>query len=271
MMTTEELIARSRLYLNDKDGKIFTDDELKKFIEQSAKEYCEDTEIFRDEFDFVKKDGEYKYPSDYIHFVIGWNKDGKEIEAKCSHDLERYWSEYSSKTGSPLFIYDDTCDEGKYKLCPEPNEEETVDEYIWEIEKPYQEYGVKNWCLGIDAGGLGELFTDIPNLDYGEIYDDNYGVTYSTNKLDEDYGVIYQIDIYNFVGDASYVRYRVASKIPDHVALLYNILSQAYEVDSDITSADKASLFRNYYNARISLFNRCRKELVGETKALKYF
>ena len=79
-MKQTEYLARIREFLHDPEGKIWTNEELSDMLASAADTYCEDTGIFRGNFNFlVDASGVFQLPPAYLALVAAWNDNGTVI------------------------------------------------------------------------------------------------------------------------------------------------------------------------------------------------
>lgn len=235
-MNRKNFISLVRNYLYDTDSLVWRDDELLEMTEHAVKAYSEDTRFFHSQIDFVpEKDGTYLYPENFICFNVGWNSEGANIRAVSSDEINYYFPDPLSIKGVPDFIFDDISTRGSFRLCPDPSLMQQINENVCD--------------------------------DYGVLYDDNYG----TVKDSRQYGVLYSITSYNFAGDMMYSRYAEFEEIGDYLALLYHVLFQAFDVDSDFFDADKADYYKKMYKNRVSMFNQVKYKHCGQSALNKFF
>lgn len=157
-MELAELKNIVRRYLLDPDGKVWNDDELEQMIRRAARRYSEDAACFHGFFDFVPEaDGSYVYPEDFISFLVGWNKDGRDVFAGAEYEVPGWEME---RPGAPRIIYDDLTGPGKYRLAPNPAGEQarinlTIDAF-GEVIPP--QFGVVDCGPGVVCRAIGYNF-----------------------------------------------------------------------------------------------------------------
>lgn len=291
-MEQNQLLSVVRRYLNDKSSLVWKDEELLRMIHTAVKCYSEDTGCFHGKFDFCPDaNGFYSYPEDYICFQVGWNKEEHNVQAICSHELQRFYSDSLFVKGLPKFIFDDLDTNGQYRLCPNPIELQNIqiadsdygdviisDPEICgtiiksEIWKQSSDYGIISDEYGITSPGyaFGTILTITEyefDGNYGVIYNDEYG----TEKEGAFYGVAISVIQYNFVGDAMYSRYAELFEISDYMALVYHVLYQSYNTDSDFSDPSRANVFLMKYRNRVSMFSQIRHKNKGKSLTGKFF
>lgn len=235
-MEEQELLILVRRYLGDPSGKVFADSELARMIENAVKQYSEDAGCFHGTFSFYpNENGEYKYPEDYICYLVGWNKDERNVRQSSAKEISRFVPNCDNEKGLPEFIYDELDMPGAYSLCPNPYDT--------------------------------QVLNDIDASDYGVILNNDYGVELEG----ELYGVSKRIFEFAFVGDAQYVRYAVLSEIKDHMAIVYNVLYQAFNEDTDFVNPKKALVYLQQYKMRVSMFGHVKKQVTGMMRGGNFF
>lgn len=236
-MKISELIYRIREYLHDPDGKIWDDSELAEMIDRAAENYSSDTGIFRGHFNFVvDSDGGCNLPKNYIGFVAGWNDKGYHIENISVGELNRFYEQYTATDGDAEFVFEDLDDIGRFRFCPNPFKRQNITVYV-----PYYPYG-------------------IPAAP-------SYGIPTRT----EDYGIPLKVCKFTKAGDVVFIRSERAENIPDYMALVYHVLYQAYNVDSDFSSPEKASLYNTQYRNRIARFGQMKSGNSSIRKRGKFY
>ena len=236
-MKIPELKRRIREYLHDPEGKIWDDDELAGRIERAAENYSSDTGMFRGHSLFVvDEDGGWSLPKNYISFVAGWNEKGYHIDNVSAGELKRFYPNYTATEGDAEFVFEDLDDIGRVRFCPNPFKQQNSTIYV-----PYYPYGL----------------AAAPS----------YGIPAKA----EDYGIPLKIKKFTKVGDVVYVRKERAENIPDYMALVYHVLYQAYNVDSDFSSPEKAALFKAQYRNRIARFCQMKSGNSSIRKRVKFY
>ena len=236
-MLRSEYIQKIRLFLRDTKGKIFEDAELLSMLDKAARNYSADTGAYRGKFTFiVSSDRVCTLPGNYLGFLAGWNGDGRHVEPISCNELYRYYGNYSVVSGEPEFVYENIDSIGTFRLCPNP--------YIQQNLRIYQPY-----------------------FPYGLVVCANYGIPLWCN----DYGIPHKIYRYKNCGEAVYVRLEEAEKISDYMALIYNVLYQAYSVDSEFQNLSKAELYNTQYKKRIARFGQVKNNLATVRRRGKFF
>lgn len=234
-MDRKNFISMVRNYLYDTSEMVWKDDELSQMIDKAVKAYSEDTIFFHSIAAFVPDtDGRYHYPDDFICFNAGWNSEGIQIKASSEKELEYFFSDPLDMNGVPSFIYDDISDRRKFRLCPDPAAIQDAQHIIF---------------------------------DYGIREDDDYGTENSSGK----YGVVLSVTSFQFVGDMMYSRYADFEEIKDYTALIYHVLFQAFDTDSEFSSPDKAAYYKEMYKKRVAMFNQVKNKNNGSTFVNKFF
>lgn len=234
-MDKKNFISMVRNYLYDTNVLVWKDDELYKMTDSAVKAYSEDTKFFHSVFELVPDFyGGYRYPDDFICFNAGWNAKNFKIKAISEHELEYYFPDPMNLKGYPDFIFDDISDRGKFRLCPNPEDLQNCHHEVYG-------YGV---------------------LDNGE---------YGTEKDSGEYGVVYTITSFQFAGDIMYSRYAAFEEIKDYTALLYHVLFQAFDTDSEFSAPEKAAYYKQMYNSRIAMFNQVKYKHNGRSSVNNFF
>lgn len=157
-MNTAELKKLARRYLGDLDGKVWNDLELEEMIRVAARRYSEDAACYHRMFNFcVDETGKYRYPSDFIAFLVGWNDEGREIAAGTERKIP--WEEIE-KVGSPRYIYDDLSGPGEFRLAPDPKlrqQRTSIGVETWGEVAPTA-FGVVDRGFGVVKGAVGYNF-----------------------------------------------------------------------------------------------------------------
>lgn len=289
-MDRDGILKIVRTYLYDKNKRVWSDDELYSMIGKAVESYAEDTGSYRSTFSFYRaRDGKYHYPDDYIYFQAGWNKSGGHIIAESTIEIGRHYSDYLVVKGLPVFIYDDLDNPGTFRLCPDPvNLLDTqyaffigeygeflsdkkdwwrvIDETYYPCDSAYGTMLDDSYGLILEGADYGTLFSMIEYVfagDYGTLLDDNYGVPIPTDY----YGTIWDFIGYQFTGDISYSRYASTDEITDYMALVYHVLSQAYDTDADWGDASRASQFSWKYKSRVDSLNQIKYSNYGKRKS----
>lgn len=137
-MKKEDIINKVRFYLHDTEKLLWRDEELESMLFEAVRQYSADTAIFCGVFDIVPTiAGEFKFPKDYIHFLVGWNKFGDTIQA-CS--VKNIWD--FNRQGEIEFIYDDASSNGSFNVYPEKNINVIYDTFSGD-------YGVYSFDYGV--------------------------------------------------------------------------------------------------------------------------
>lgn len=234
-MDRKNFLSMVRSYLYDTGSLVWLDDELSEMTDNAVRAYSEDTKFFHAQIDFVpSEDGKYYYPDDFICFNAGWNAQGMSVKAASSHELEYYYPDPMNIKGVPDFIVDDIFDKTQYKLCPDPKDFQNV---------KFENYG------------------------YGVVSDDEYGTESDSGQ----YGVVLTVISYQFVGDMMYSRYGSFEEIKDYTALIYHVLFQAFDVDSEFADQNKAAYYKHMYKTRVAMFNQVKYKHNGRTAANQFF
>lgn len=234
-MDRKNFVSMVRNYLYDTSELVWKDDELDGMIDKAVKAYSEDTNFFHATVAFVPAtDGKYYYPEDFIRFNAGWNSEGIQIKASSEHELEYFFPDPLGIKGVPSFIFDDISDRRKFRLCPDPA-------VIQNAQHVNTDYGIRS-----DAG-------------------------YGTESSSGQYGVVLSVTTFQFVGDMMYSRYACFEEIKDYTALLYHVLFQSFDTDSEFSSPDKASYYKDMYKKRVAMFNQVKYKNNGSTFVNKFF
>lgn len=236
-METAELIHRIREYLHDPEGKIWEDSELSEMLDRAAECYSADTGIFRGNFNImVDSEGVCKLPKNYLSFVAGWNGKGIHIDGISAGELSRFYSQFTTTDGEAEFVYEDLDTIGHFRFCPNPFLRQNITVFT-----SYYPYGMPS----------------IPA----------YGIPTRT----EDYGIPLVIRKFVKAGDVVFVRKESPENIPDYMALIYHVLYQAYNVDSDFNSPEKSSLYNTQYRNRIARFGQMKPGNSSVRKRGKFY
>ena len=233
-MRREDILSRLRWYLFDAGGAAWSDVELSAMLDRAAEAYSFDTGYFRSRFDLVvSEDGKGEFPDSYLSFLAAWNNEGQPIRPVSPNELANYASNYAEMTGVAEFITGDLTSNGAFRLVPNPAGLSSAVEY--EVE-PY----------GVLLDGWGVL--------------DDIG-----------YGVCNTLTDFLPVGEVHFVRKGEVEEIKDHTALIFHVLGQAFNADTDFNNPDRASAYFAKYRERISGFVQIRKKAYGKLRGGKFF
>lgn len=235
-MDKNGFLKKLRLFLADKDQKIWNDDELAVLLDEALMQYCIDSGCFTGSFDFGQdSNGVYHYPDDFASFMIGWNAQGQEITPATAKELfVRSYCD-SKCTGEAEYIYDDLDSHGCFSLYPDPSKSHKRKDVT--VTSPY-----------------------------GEISDNDYGVF-----LTEDYGTTLTVDVFDFAGRIFYRKIGKYENIKDYMAVIYYAMSLAYSVDSDLANAEMSAYWKKMYKTRLSVFGRIKHNNTGKTVSGNFF
>jgi len=235
-MTEGSIIEKARAYLRDPDGAVWSYAELAGMLAEAVKRYSEDSGFFRGSFHFAPDEsGVYAFPEDYIFFQTAYDAKGNAIDAISITELQMIYPDYLNVKGEPEYIGDDLDNPGLYRLCPNP--------------------------VDLQAIGIG-----IFNQEYGVLLD-GYGETMDGDS----YGVVSGILQYEFIGDCVYSRYAALSEILDYMALVYHVVSQAYDIASEWGNAKLAAYYKSRYKERIFRFTQVKHNNVGKSVPGKFY
>lgn len=233
-MQREDILKRLRWYLFDVSGAAWTDEELAAMLDRAADAYSFDSGFFRSRFDLlVSEDGQGQFPDSYLSFVAAWNNEGQPIKPATPNELSKYAGNYAEMTGAAQFITGDLSSNGVFRLVPNP------------------------------AGFSSAVEYDVEP--YGVLIDD-WGV-----MDDSDYGVCNTLTDFLPAGEVHFVRKGEVEEIKDHTALIYHVLAQAFNADTDFNDPDRASAYFAKYRERISGFVQIRRKAYGRLRGGKFF
>lgn len=137
-MKKENITAKVRFFLHDENKELWSDDELLSMLDEAAKQYSADTEIFCGVFNIVPNiDGGFNYPEDYIHFLCGWTGGGNAIQICSVHDIWDF-----DRQGEIEYIYDDASSCGSFNIYPEQNINVVYDTFSGDYGIYSGDYGV---------------------------------------------------------------------------------------------------------------------------------
>ncbi len=236
-MLRTELIRKIRDWLRDAKGVVWKDSELSAMLDRAAEAWSADTGAYKGRFNIVVSvDGSCELPANYVAFLAGWNVKTQRIEAMSSAELARRHGDYSVRSGLPEYVYEELDSSGRLRFSPNPYEKQSI-----RVLAPCYPYG-------------------IPVLPA-------YGIPVNT----VDYGIPKEIYRFTNVGDVVYIRTESPEKISDPLALVYHVLGQAYDVDSDFADSRKALFFQSQYRARAARFGQVRSANAGARKRGNFF
>ena len=115
----------------------------------------------------------------------------------------------------------------------------------------------------------GKLFVELSD-NVRVWYPDESGGPYGLSLYGA-YGVPTRVRKFIKTGDIVYIRQEKAEKIEDHMSLIYHVLYQAYNADSDFSNGEKAELYRVQYRNRIARFGQMRPSNRSIGKRLKFY
>lgn len=235
-MQRNDYIKKVRMFLADSQGVIWDDVEINDFLDEGLKQYCIDSGEFVGRFDFYPNNNKsYDYPDDFATFMIGWNKNGTEITQCSATELIQKQNKNIYKIGDIEYIYDDLSTYGEFNLYPDISQIQNVQQI--NITTPY-----------------------------GEIFDTSYGVF-----INEDYGTTLSIITFDFAGDIYYHKIGNLEDVKDYMAIIYYVLSLAYNTDSDLANADTAQFWKRQYKNRINAFCRITYQNIGKQTNINFF
>lgn len=222
-MTRSEYLAKIRQYLYDPDGKVWTDDELDRMLDEAVRTFCSDTGMYRGRISlFADTSGRVRMPRNYISLVAGWNPE-RELKTISVNALNAERGDYISAEGMADYIYEDLDSGGTLRLCPNPNGRQDL-----RVLQPWYPYG-------------------IPNLP-------GYGIPVNV----EDRGIPFLIHHYIPAGDLVYIRVEELERIADHMSVIYHVLYQAFLSDGDFQDESRAQGYHQIYKSRIARLNQLR-------------
>jgi hypothetical protein len=229
-------LKKLRLFLADHESKIWDDSELYTLLDEALKKYCIDSGAVTGEFDFSPdENGVFHYPDDFGKFMIGWNKDGYEINQATARELFVSSCRDSSRSGNAEYIFDDLSNYGEFALYPSPAEMQNA-----------------------------QSITVTP--DFGEIFDDSFGV-----YITDDYGTTLAIDRFEYAGVVFYRKIGNYEDIKDYMAVICYALYLAYNADSDFANPEISAYWKNMYKSRLAVFGRVAHNNTGRTVSENFF
>jgi hypothetical protein len=235
-MNLTQLTDKTFLFLADPQRKLWSDIEIRSLLEDAIKQYSKDSCAFIGRFDLMPdENGNYIYPDDFAGFMIGWNKNGKEICPTTSSEL--FERQYGSniKKGDPIYLYDNIVSRGEYKLNPVPEKNQNT-----------------------ITADISPFWGELPINGFGAFVDDGWGVATALTE-------------YDFVGDVYYYRYAECEEIQDYMAVIFYAVYLAYSNDSDFANAKQADMYLQRYRMRVAAFNRIKVSSNGKEVHNKYF
>jgi hypothetical protein len=234
-MDIKGFAEKLKMYLADPYGKIWSEDEIYKLLDEALKQYCIDSGLFVGRFDFCPdENGIYHYPDDYAGFMIGWNNDGQEITQSSSIDLFSKNHNNFYKKGNAEYIYDDMSSYGDFKLYPENNTQ--------------------------------NITYTTTDKQYGEIEDSGYGVF-----ADGAYGVTLSVSLFESAGEIYYHKLANYEDVKDCMAVICYALSLAYNTDADLANAENSNFWKKQYKNRIAVTGRIAYMNTGKNKTYNFY
>lgn len=222
-MKLETYLKKIRQHLYDPDGKVWTDDELERMLEEAGRTFCADTGMYRGRISLLAdSSGRVRMPRNYISLVAGWNSE-REMKSLSVNALNAERGDYIFAEGMADYIYEDLDSGGTLRLCPNPNGRQDL-----RVLRPWYPYG-------------------IPNLP-------GYGIPVNA----EDRGIPYQIYHYRPAGDLVYIRVEELERIADYMSIVYHVLYQAYLSDGDFQDESRSQGYYQIYKSRIGRLNQLR-------------
>ena len=220
-MNKKEFTDKLRLYLADADSKIWQDSELGDFLDEALKQYCTDACLFTGVYKFSPDEkGNYKYPSDWLGFKVGWNEKSDTLIPATGRELFVLNQKNQKVSGSAQYIFDDQYDHGYFSLYPKPGNNQNVKFMV-------------------------------QDNSFGEIFDNSFGVF-----LNGQYGTTLSLNSFDYSGEIYYIKLGSFEEVTDYMAVIYYALSIAYLADTELASSENSDFWKRMYRDRLSAFGR---------------
>lgn len=235
-MNKAEFINKLRMYLADKESRIWSDDELNHFIDEAIKKYSADSKAFTAHVDFAPdKNGRYVLPDDCAGIMVSWNDKGETIIPSSGNEIYLRSMKNACNQGSAEYIFNDYSNHNGIAFSPDPAESQDVVIYKHDSAS-------------------------------GEVVTDEYGVL-----LDNQYGVSTEIKSFNYAGVIYYNRTARCEEIRDYMAVIYYALSLAYSVDTELSNQETALFWQTQYQQRVCAFGRILKLNSGTSSTGNFY
>lgn len=141
-MQREEIIQLVRHYLNDLEGEVFSDKELNRFLDDTAREYFTDTASARMDVPILLENGCFELPNHALAVLRGWDDVGMNLLLGTSDDVDRL----DCKREHVEMVYEDLSDDGTFRVSPD------VEQARWRTTENPDGYGVVTQFYGIACG-----------------------------------------------------------------------------------------------------------------------
>jgi len=239
LTTVTDVIAATRYLLQDVNGEIWTDDELRNKINEGQRIYSEKTKCLKTDFDLMTYMESGNYPDNFTEYVFGINDQKQEIIPTSFNRLyDCFGDEFEDITGNTEAIWDDHDNPGAYHIFPVKEQNLTkLVENQWQGEileivgsaNTYDNWGLINGISGYHINGI--------------------------------WGTTQFVDDYDYIGGIQYIRKSNDDviEIRDYDILQYYAAAQALLMETERNNKDMAKimmgLFDNMIGQEIELIN----------------
>lgn len=220
-MNKADFITKLRMYLADKDNRIWQDDDLDYFIDEAVKRYSADSGAFTASFEFSPdRDGNYTMPDDCVGIMVSWNEKNETLMPASANEIYLRSEKNAAAKGSAEYIMNDCTNHNGVAFYPDPAEQQET------------------------------VFYDT-NEASGEVHTGETGVF-----LDGYYGVTTEIKSCKYAGVIYYNRIARCEEIRDYMAVIYYAMNLAYSIDTELSNQETAQFWLAQYQQRVSAFGR---------------
>jgi len=266
----DEIIKRVRRILSDTEKVLFSDEELRDYINEAQREFCEKSRILRAEGPLTTQENAkiFNLPQDC--FIVDYiqRADGHMIKKTSSRDLlNNYGTRFHTYHGNPEYYYQDMDGQKQVRFYPLPDES-----VLASFQQIDSEFG---------AIVAADLITLVPLIVDGvEVYNETdplYLAAATPHEFDSEFGAVVDsqildeegLDNNNFTSELGavtsvlntegvyrvfYIRYpqKDLLEIDDVQAMQYYCLHKCYEKDSPVMNLKISIHNENKFQERVS-------------------
>lgn len=244
----KDIIEKARLYLNDPDGRMWSDEELDAMLSDVVGEYSNDVNG-RTSFLPVMTDaeGRGKYPECFVKFVVGYRKDGVPLAIATADEVDDLLDE-KGESGYMETLMDGCYDasSNEIRVSTEPCHRSVDICAIYEETGNNEEYFV--------APFSGSKIDRYPLYGIEDLYGiptQLYGLAWGSG-----YGLVCECGVFDAPADIVFVRDMNLSEISDGIAIVYGLVAMALSKDTEFKDSNKAGFYRSQYEYRVAAFNK---------------